>query len=595
MTNQILSLDLNSSGRSLKGSLSETNSDYICYSNYPGTRRVKGIYSIATGVRGKKDLASETAIETIKQCVREIHDSDSTNGSNLLPGCFEEVANALSSDEQLSSSLICGYIEGTTLHIGLAGGGAAYVIENGKISRLTEDIYIPDLDNTDPGIITNGQIPAGWYPDRFGPMFSSFAINNNSTILLCSESFIARVDSPAILNIVSNASSLDEAADMLVQEAHRRDNSTDVSIVLVKPVTQNESKTSPYEEVVKYSFFVYLRKYITVTMIMILLGCAFIYVPGIVVKNRPGVPDQPTPTQMNEISTTGSESMTDNASTQTGSTFSLHVEPEGAAVFIDGTLKDIDTDNELRVPSNKEFELRIEAEGYQTYIEHFNIPEGSKIERVVSLVSNQPSGGSFLVFCRPDCDSMELDGKEIKGFPREEILMREIKPGLHKITVKKGSETQNRSLRVETGITQSIVFRFGDNKFPGPKTQAVMKSAPVKTVDSFNSDIEVVTTNPESEPVAGETIIQGKTIDPSPENFTQLDRSFFSVNTNVSGCSIMVFQAGVLKLTGFCDKRYELKPGKYLFQVSKPGYIEKKTEFILSEPYQTIDLELRQE
>lgn len=596
-------LSIRSAGCTLRGSAHAENCEYIYRSDFPGHGRIRGLFAIAEGISGDRERASELSIETLAKCLREIKDSDSMNGGNLLPGCLEQVhshllaANRASGNGNMSAYMACGYIEGETAHISVAGGGAVYLLANGKISRLTEDVLSPDLDGADPALLRPGQVPAGYARLPFKPIFISQPLAAGNALLFCSDSFTARVDALKIQNIIDSAATPDEAAHLLAHEAHRRDDSEDVGVVLAVVETPPEPKPAQTEPVL-YPRRLYIAKYIIAAFIASILGAIIAITPNKLSQSGDNATTR-------EPSAAASHKTAAKINPKAGvpqgpfADMVLQVAPPNAWLFIDGFQQAGESPFNFVVPADRDIEIRIEANGFEPFTEKLRPKQNTRIERIIKLVPRRPVSrrGSLLVMCKPACDEMKLDARNIEGFPRDEILLREISPGPHRIQVWSGGETEGRVLRIEPGITQSLVFRFANEKIPAgdqPETRP-QKPANTKPIPQKPPESVIVHTRPETETDEDAGKKPSEQAPPIPENPPALESAFFSVDTNVGNCTVMVLRNMNLVLSGFSGVRYDVKPGRYLIVVSKTGYRETQREVLLDREYQLVHFKLERE
>ncbi len=601
---QATQLSVRSSGRTLKGAAHEANYEYICCVNYTGPGRARGLYGIAEGISGLKTEASELAIETLKKCFKQIRDSDSFNGSSLLPGCMKEVHAALEkkgvgeNGESAEASIVCAYLEGDMAHIAVAGGGAAYMMENGKISRLTQDTGAANLENTDLSLMQPGQAPAGFPKGAFEPLFISQQMPPRGVLLLCSSGLIARVDPITIQDTLAGASSLDEAADMLLEEAHRRDNSADVGIVLSRLETPIEIKRPPARESVAYSGWLFLKKYLLVALLLAAIGMIIVY--G---TNKLATQQERNRTQKTEIQRTlpviepihGTDEETKTAADQ--GTLSLKVSPAEARVFIDGVQQPESGEYSIGLEAGRTSELRIEAAGFETYIEKITAAKDNTLERYISLKLAKPKNGSLLVICQPECSSLTLDGKSVEsGFPRTDIMLREIAPGNHRVKASYEGTTHGESLKIVPGVTQSVTFTFGGAKAKQTQTTLQPQKATQSDRTEENPRVDIVNTRPNNVEKAQPSQLKTTRTPPSSSiSSPATEAAFFRVDTNVTDCTVMVFKNNSLIDSGFSGTRFEVKPGRYTIRVSKPGYEEEQRDVTLANEYQVLQFDLRRQ
>ncbi|MFA6448656.1 MAG: PEGA domain-containing protein [bacterium] len=597
-------LAIRSAGRTLKGSAHPVSGEFICCVNYSGPGRVRGLYGIAEGVAGEQGLASELAIETLKKSFRQIRESDSVNGSNLLPGCLEEIhsafinKNAGEDQEKIEAALVCGYIEGNTVHIALAGGGAAYILENGRISRITQDANSPDLENTDPTLLLPGQTPAGYSKTDFKPVFLSHTLKSDSVVIFCSDGLLARLNSLTIQEKITSANSLDDAADLIVNEAHKHDSAGDVAVVLARLEPPAEHKKNEFSSSIKYPLGVFFLKYLTVSLLAAALAFLIFFGTKNITDGKKSA-EQAGGIAAPDVFDIGIGQNKPSASEKPllpTAQLLLQTEPENARVFINGVQQPGASPFTLSVTAGGGNELRVEAAGYEPFEEKLNLDKDTSIQRIISLRHIKAKNGSLIVSCQPSCDKMEFDGHSIGGFPRNEIVIREIMPGDHRLKAHLNGETEGRNIRIVSGITQSIVVRFAGEKI-NQQTQLpagvnfIKPGAPQES----QSAVEVVRTRPESDKRELEQIKKLPDSNAPIQSSPALDSAFFIIDTNVTDCSVMILKNNRLMMTGFSGTRYDLKPGRYTIQVSKPGYEEVQRDALLDKEFQVIHFQLKKQ
>ncbi len=613
-----------SAGRTMRGSRRTANAEYICCVNYPGDTGLLGLYGVADGTAGtsSEDLASEIAIKTLRNSIESRFRREDFRGGNILEECLREVNAALLKETSIrgngiiAASIMCGYVEDETAHIAYAGGGAAYLVEPGKIMRLTEDVGLGRLEDIDLETLGEGRIPPGWSDDYFRPVIISQKLCKRSSLLFCSDGLISRLTNVKIQEILLNSESQDEAVEKLMEEARKHDDSEDVSAVLITVAGACEEEPE-YVERIKYPRESLMKKYaVVLTMAVTIAAISFLHenivrIAGAPYGTSPTVEQAQTENEPATIETMAEQPAAGTAAGDIGPSAKIDIktQPRGAKIFINGVQEKSLTPAVVEAPAGTEVEIRVEHDGYQPYIESLSPDEGQELQRVLTLRPLEPPAGAILVKCAPRCDRMALDGIELKGFPRTEIMLRAIQPGRHQLEAYMGTQVQGHTINIKSDITQATLFRFTEAAARGttasPATMAGRASARTHTARPRNNDtsVDVIDTQPDvnkSPPVSAYGDDGGALAEVARDALYGADTdavniAFFTIKSNVPECNIMIFDDGALVLTGFSDVRYDLKPGEYTLQATKPGYRDYNRTIKLTREYQSIEIQMRKE
>jgi serine/threonine protein phosphatase PrpC len=590
-------------GMTVKGAGREFNAEYICNVSYSGPGRVKALFGIADGMGARASAASELAVNVLKESMRLILESDSVNGNNLLPGCLEEMHARLLAEsggeekKASAASIVCGYIEGETAHLAAAGGGAAYVVSEGKATRLTAKQDLGALEDVEENEKPEGLIPLGWPGDGFNPVYISRRVQVGDCLVLVSDGLDAKLREKSAADILAVSRTIDEAASSVLAEAGAGKSAEDDMGVVIVRIESLEAKSPAPDIRVKYPVSTYTKKYLAVIFMLCALGAVFyLGARPPAAANRSAAPEA---MPVSQDGGGGGERISIPGLRRGEAGVSISVAPIGARVFVNGVQQIYEPGKIFGVPANGDVELRVEADGFDPHMEVLNPKPGERIELTVTLLPSSPDNGSLLILCRPACDALYLDDRRLEGFPKEEILLRQIPPGRHHVKASRGRESEGRALNIASGITQSIIFRFEGERIIDTRAETAAKAEPVKLPPRAVPETPpppsplVVSTSPSSEtgyPAA--VVVEGAGTEPSA---TKLNRAYFNVTSNVRNCTLMIFKNGKLALTGFCDTRHDIEPGEYVFQVSRPGWKTERKTVTLEGEFKLIEIELERE
>jgi len=614
---------IRAAGRTLLGHASESNAEYICYVSYPDSTAIRGLYGLASGMAGscRQDKASELAIEILKAKFEECIKSNHPDFSGALKSAFVRINEKLIEQNMelaenngvMRASLVCGFIDrDDTAYLGYSGGGAVYLIEQGRISRLTRSVGAQNLDDLDPEWLEEGSMPAGWSSDHFRPSFISQKLERGSILAFCSEGLLSRIGNTTIQEILSRAPTVEEGVNELVESAGRTDGSSDVSAVVVR--IESEAATAEPElepEVVedtRRSASLLAVKYIIVSTLIVLIGAGALFIPAVIAPrfrpfNDTGSREtEKTESSRKPVSTvidTSAQRSSSRPATQ-GGRISIQTTPPGAKVFIDGVQEEQLTPTILELDKDSKIELRIEREGFEPYEEKMSISEGVQIERVIRLDTLSPRNGTLRVFCRPECEEIIFDGRTVAGSPKRQFILTEIAPGEYSVSARRGNDTRKEGVTIVPDLAQAVSFRFQDDKqlpvpvdnIAGDRAENISRGTEVEVVDTraVDGNNEFIRTAPVPIGVPEENTTASNDREESRE--ARPERAFFTVATNVEDCNIRVLKNGELILTGFSGMRMDVEPGRYTIVAEKSGYRDVQMDVTLDKNYQVVNMYL---
>jgi serine/threonine protein phosphatase PrpC len=217
------------------------------------------VYAVADGVGGAAsgELASSTALEVLQEHAGTIATLGDDDAARRAMADAIEACNARIHAIQAQNDTHAGMATTLTaciarpdgsVMIGHVGDSRAYRIEAaGSIEQLTDDHSMVGE------LVRAGQLTpeeAANHPQRnvitraLGPEphisvdTSIVACRPGDVLLVCSDGLTTHVDDARISKIVCAAPSLEHAADELIQRANDRGGSDNISVVLVRPVSE---------------------------------------------------------------------------------------------------------------------------------------------------------------------------------------------------------------------------------------------------------------------------------------------------------------------------------------------------------------------
>ncbi|MBK8505713.1 MAG: serine/threonine-protein phosphatase [Saprospiraceae bacterium] len=141
------------------------------------------------------------------------------------------------------------------LHIAHIGDSRAYLIKDRQIYQLTEDhTYVRDLlksgkinpleaiNHPQRNVLTQAM---GTSPGRYGDIFlSEFTLNQNDTLLLCSDGLHEYFTNEEIKEIIL-ARDFRDASSYLLEQAKTRGGHDNISLILVQESQEQIESASP--------------------------------------------------------------------------------------------------------------------------------------------------------------------------------------------------------------------------------------------------------------------------------------------------------------------------------------------------------------
>jgi serine/threonine protein phosphatase PrpC len=257
-----MKLATQAAGKTDVGLVRKNNEDNFGYDN-----RI-GIFVVCDGMGGQAagELASKIAVETV---LGYFHQEEKRSGSEVLGHGFAEVserANALANAVQLANkairetsardagaagmgcTLVAVRIEGNLFSIAHVGDSRIYLIRQGTIQQLTTDHSLV-MEQVRRGMITleeaehfemqNVIVRALGSEDSVEPDLADLSLEENDTLLLCSDGLSRYVKDDAMLDVITRIENLDDACNSLIEAAKSGASDDNITCLLIRAVEQS--------------------------------------------------------------------------------------------------------------------------------------------------------------------------------------------------------------------------------------------------------------------------------------------------------------------------------------------------------------------
>jgi PPM family protein phosphatase len=228
-----------------------------------------GIFVVCDGMGGQAagELASKIAVDTFLGYFQR--QERGGNGSEVLGHGFAEVserANALASAVQLANkairdasardassagmgcTLVAVRIEGNLFSIAHVGDSRIYLLRSGAIQQLTTDHSLV-MEQVRRGLITleeaehfemqNVIVRALGSEDSVEPDLADLTLEQNDTLLLCTDGLSRYVKDSNMLDVVARTENLEDACAGLIDAAKSGGSDDNITCLLVRAVEQS--------------------------------------------------------------------------------------------------------------------------------------------------------------------------------------------------------------------------------------------------------------------------------------------------------------------------------------------------------------------
>jgi len=259
-----MKLATHAAGKTDVGLVRKNNEDNFGFDN-----RI-GIFVVCDGMGGQAagELASKIAVDTV---LGYFHQEERRSGSEVLGRGFAEVserANALANAVQLANkaireasardagsagmgcTLVAVRVEGNLFSIAHVGDSRIYLVRQGAIQQLTTDHSLV-MEQVRRGMITleeaehcemqNVIVRALGSEDSVEPDLADLSLEENDTLLLCSDGLSRYVKDSAMLEVIGRVESLEDACDGLIEAAKSGGSDDNITCLLIRAVEQTWS------------------------------------------------------------------------------------------------------------------------------------------------------------------------------------------------------------------------------------------------------------------------------------------------------------------------------------------------------------------
>jgi protein phosphatase len=259
-----MKLATHAAGRTDVGLVRKNNEDNFGFDN-----RI-GIFVVCDGMGGQAagELASKIAVDTV---LGYFHQEERRSGSEVLGRGFAEVserANALANAVQLANkaireasardagsagmgcTLVAVRVEGNLFSIAHVGDSRIYLVRQGAIQQLTTDHSLV-MEQVRRGMITleeaehcemqNVIVRALGSEDSVEPDLADLSLEENDTLLLCSDGLSRYVKDSAMLEVIGRVENLEDACDGLIEAAKSGGSDDNITCLLIRAVEQTWS------------------------------------------------------------------------------------------------------------------------------------------------------------------------------------------------------------------------------------------------------------------------------------------------------------------------------------------------------------------
>ena len=205
------------------------------------------LFVVADGMGGHLagDVASATAVETIKRTSEEQPPSDPSNLESYVRAANKAIWEKALADTQLQgmgTTCTLLFLDGATAHIAHVGDSRAYLLRDGEFSQLTEDHTLVER------MVREGKLErseAARHPQRsiitralgvesdVEVDLSTFEVTEGDRVLLCSDGLSSMVDDGEIESLLRDASGAEAAANDLVNAALEAGGEDNVTVVVL--------------------------------------------------------------------------------------------------------------------------------------------------------------------------------------------------------------------------------------------------------------------------------------------------------------------------------------------------------------------------
>jgi len=255
-----MALRLEVAGRSDVGRVRAANEDHFGYD-----QRL-GIFVVCDGMGGHAagEIASEIAVDTVLAYFRD-HDpkvesnaflDDAPVGARLLAEAVKKANDAILSYAEehkntsgMGTTLVAARFADGIFSIANVGDSRIYLFREGQLMQITEDHSLV-MEQVRRGMITleeaehfemqNVIVRALGSEDSVEPDLADLNLEENDTLLLCSDGLSRYVKDAAMLELITGKS-VEDACDALIEAAKAGGSDDNITCLLIRAVWQSWS------------------------------------------------------------------------------------------------------------------------------------------------------------------------------------------------------------------------------------------------------------------------------------------------------------------------------------------------------------------
>jgi protein phosphatase len=205
------------------------------------------LFVVADGMGGAQagEVASRMAIETFEQGLSGSGSPEEQLAERVRDANHRiyDQSRAEHGREGMGTTLTAAFVDDAHLAIAHVGDSRAYLFRDGQLTRLTQDHSLVD-ELVRQGKLTEEQ--AAEHPQRsiitraLGPEPEvevdtfSYSVRAGDVFLLCSDGLTSMVPEDRVAKVIGAASTLDEAANHLIEEANEAGGRDNITVVLFR-------------------------------------------------------------------------------------------------------------------------------------------------------------------------------------------------------------------------------------------------------------------------------------------------------------------------------------------------------------------------
>lgn len=225
----------------------KVNQDYV-YCNKEAVGGLPNLFIVADGMGGHKagDFASKCCVESM---VDTIKDDTLRSPVSILEHAIQKANNIVLAESQnhieyegMGTTVVVATIVDHILHVGNIGDSRLYVIRD-RIEQITEDHSLVE------SMVRTGEImpeDARFHPNKniitralgtnteVKADFFEVELDEEDTVLLCSDGLSNMVDDLEIQRVVKESSDVETASEALVELANQNGGADNIAIVMIQ-------------------------------------------------------------------------------------------------------------------------------------------------------------------------------------------------------------------------------------------------------------------------------------------------------------------------------------------------------------------------